>query len=99
VAVGVAALGAIFQHGIDSKLTELVPNAPSGLSEAVASGGAHGAPPRLADAAHQAFISGLNEILLFGGATVLAGALAAFALIRARDFARAREQVAVPVDA
>jgi EmrB/QacA subfamily drug resistance transporter len=99
VAVGVAALGAIFQHGIDSKLTELVPNAPSGLSETVASGGAHGVPARLSDAAHQAFISGLNEILLFGGATVLAGALAAFALIRARDFTRAREQVAVAVDA
>jgi EmrB/QacA subfamily drug resistance transporter len=99
VAIGVAALGAIFQHGIESKLTELAPSAPSGLSEVVASGGAHGVAPRLADAAHQAFISGLNEILLFGGATVLVGALAAFALIRARDFARAPETVAAPVDA
>jgi predicted MFS family arabinose efflux permease len=99
VAVGVAALGAVFQHQISTKLTELAPRAPSSLSEAVASGGAHGVPARLTDAAHEAFISGLNEILIVGGATVLVGALAAFALIRARDFAGARETVAVPVDA
>jgi EmrB/QacA subfamily drug resistance transporter len=99
VAIGVAALGAIFQHGIDSKLSELVPRAPHGLSEAVASGGTQGVPARFSDAANQAFISGLNEILLVGGATVLVGALAAFALIRASDFVRAREPVAVSVDA
>jgi EmrB/QacA subfamily drug resistance transporter len=93
VAIGIAALGAVFQHGIDSKLSELVPRAPSGLAEVVASGGGRGA------AAHQAFIAGLNEILLVGAATVLAGAVAAFALIRARDFVRAREPVAVPADA
>jgi predicted MFS family arabinose efflux permease len=93
VAIGIAALGAVFQHGIDSKLSELVPRAPSGLAEAVASGGGRGA------AAHQAFIAGLNEILLVGAATVLVGAVAAFALIRARDFVRAREAVAVPADA
>ena len=99
VAIGVAALGAIFQHRIDTELTELVPRAPGGLSEAVASGGAHGVPARLGDAAHQAFIAGLNEILLVGGATVLAGAVAAFALIRARDFTRAREPAALAGDA
>jgi len=100
VAIGIAALGAVFQHGIDTKLAELLPNRPSGLSEAVASGGGgRGVPARLTDAAHQAFIAGLNEILLVGAATVLAGAVAAFALIRARDFVRAREPVAVPADA
>jgi EmrB/QacA subfamily drug resistance transporter len=99
VAIGVAALGAVFQHGIDSKLTELAPRAPSGLSEAVASGGGKGVPARLTDAAQQAFIAGMNEILLVGGATVLIGAVAAFTLIRAKDFARAREPVAIPADA
>jgi EmrB/QacA subfamily drug resistance transporter len=100
VAIGIAALGAVFQHGIDTKLAELLPNRPSGLSEAVASGGGgRGVPARLTDAAHQAFIAGLNEILLVGAATVLAGAVAAFALIRAKDFTRAREPVAVVADA
>jgi EmrB/QacA subfamily drug resistance transporter len=99
VAIGVAALGAIFQHGIETKLAELAPGAPSGLTDAVASGGAHGAPPRLADAAHQAFIAGLNDILLVGAATLLVGTLAAFALIRARDFAGVREPAAAPADA
>jgi hypothetical protein len=56
-------------------------------------------PSRLSDAAHQAFIAGLNEILLFGGATLLIGSLAAFALIRSRDFARAPEPAAATVDA
>jgi hypothetical protein len=93
VAIGIAALGAVFQHGIDTKLSELAPRAPSGLAEVVASGGGRGA------VAHQAFIAGLNEILLVGAATVLAGAVAAFALIRARDFVRAREAVVVPADA
>jgi EmrB/QacA subfamily drug resistance transporter len=99
VAVGVAALGAIFQARIETKLAELAPGAPSGLSEAVASGGSSGVPPRLTDAAHQAFIAGLNQILLVGAAILLVGTLAAFALIRARDFARTPEPVAAPVDA
>src|SRR3954449_11283638 len=47
VAVGVAALGAIFQDRIEAKLAELAPQAPSGAGEAVASGGAHDVPPRL----------------------------------------------------
>ena len=99
VAVGVAALGAIFQARIETKLAELAPGAPSGLSEAVASGGSSGVPPRLTDAAHQAFIAGLNQILLVGAAILLIGTLAAFALIRARDFARTPDPVAAPVDA
>jgi EmrB/QacA subfamily drug resistance transporter len=39
IATGVAALGAVFQSRIDSKLSELLPNAPHGLGELVASGG------------------------------------------------------------
>src|SRR5204862_8223287 len=74
VAVGVAGLGAVFLDRINAKLTELVPHVPGGLSDAVASGGArsvaHAGPPgaraHLVSAARQAFISGLNEILLVG---------------------------------
>ena len=40
IATGVAALGAIFQTQIDSKLSELLPQAPPAFAEAVSSGGA-----------------------------------------------------------
>ncbi len=99
VAIGVAALGAVFQHRIETKLAELAPGAPAGLSDTVASGGTRGVPTRLADAAQQAFIAGLNEILLVGAATLLLGALAAFALTRSQDFARARGPVAASAEA
>jgi EmrB/QacA subfamily drug resistance transporter len=96
VAVGVAGLGAVFQHRIETKLTEL--GAPGRLADAISSGGtraaAHAGPPgaraQLEAAAREAFIAGLNEILLVGAAILLIGAIAAFALIRARDFAVAR---------
>ena len=39
IATGVAALGAVFQGRIDSKLAETLPHAPAGLGEVVASGG------------------------------------------------------------
>ena len=94
VATGIAALGAVFEQRIESKLAQLVPNAPDGLSAAVASGGsraaARAAPPagrhQVVDAAQEAFTSSLNEVLLIGAATALVGSLCAFALIRARDF-------------
>ncbi len=79
IATGTAALGAIFQSRVESKLGELLPNAPPAFGEAVSSGAAQNAipslPPQLqaqaADAANQAFVSGLNEILLVGAATAL----------------------------
>src|SRR6185369_12189361 len=43
IATGVAALGAVFQSRVDSKLAELLPHAPSGLGEVVASGGSRAA--------------------------------------------------------
>jgi hypothetical protein len=95
VAAGVAVLGAIFQHGITAKLAELLPAAPHKLGTAIASGGSSAAsrlpglsPAAAADAARQAFLAGLNEILLVGAAITLVGAVAAFALVRARDFER-----------
>ena len=98
IATGTAALGAIFQSQISSKLSELLPQAPSAFSEAVSSGAAQSAlasvPPQFraqaADAANTAFISGLNEILLVGAAIALVGGIASWALVRGRDM------VAVP---
>jgi EmrB/QacA subfamily drug resistance transporter len=94
IATGVAALGAIFQSRIDSRLAELLPGAPPGLSEAVSAGGGRAAvesvPPgsraQIADAANQAFISGFNDILLVGAAIAIVGGIVGFALVRSRDF-------------
>ena len=90
VTIGVAALGALFQSRIDAKLGELVQHLQPGVAEAVAASGTDRVPARLAPAAREAFVSGLNEILLVGAATVLVGSVAVLALIRARDFVSAQ---------
>jgi EmrB/QacA subfamily drug resistance transporter len=108
IATGVAALGAVFQSQVSTKLAELAPNAPRGFADAVSSGGAQGAlqaaPPgsraELATAANQAFISGFNEILLVGAVVALIGSLTGFALVRSRDFvAEHGQQAAEPAAA
>jgi EmrB/QacA subfamily drug resistance transporter len=107
IATGVAALGAIFQSRIDSRLAELLPNAPPGLGEAVSAGGGRAAvesaPPgnraQIADAANQAFISGFNDILLVGAAIAIAGGILGFALVRQRDFERGAEPAPEPAAA
>jgi MFS family permease len=93
IATGTAALGAIFQSRIDARLSELLPAAPNAFSEAVASGATETAvasvPPQLreraAEAANQAFVSGLNEILLVGAAIAFVGGIASWVLVRRRD--------------
>jgi EmrB/QacA subfamily drug resistance transporter len=99
VAIGVAALGAIFQDRIASKLAEVRPNVPAGAAESVAAGDIHAVGSGLANAARAAFISGLNEILLVGAATLLVGAVASFVLIRGRDLAGAREPAPATAEA
>ena len=89
VAVGIAALGAVFQGRVESKLGDLLASGPPALqgqagelAPAVSSGNADAAiaaaPPEaqafLADAAREAFLSGLNEIFLIAGVTALVGA-------------------------
>jgi MFS family permease len=95
IATGVAGLGAIFQSQVSSKLAEIAPpHTPSSFSDAVSSGGiqaaVQAAPPseqaQLTTAAHQAFISGFNEILLVGAIVALVGAVAGFTLVRSSDF-------------
>lgn len=97
IATGIAALGAVFQSQVDSKLSSLLPNAPHGLAEAVSSGGSRaaasfGSPaerPEIVHAAKVAFVSGFNEILLIGSILSFAAAAAGFALVRQRDFVQA----------
>ncbi len=95
IATGVAGLGAVFQGRVDSKLGDLLPNAPNGLGEAVASGGSHAvaelplSPAIHAKAVHAAdvaFVSGFNDIILIAAIVSFAGALCGFLLVRSEDF-------------
>jgi EmrB/QacA subfamily drug resistance transporter len=93
IATGTAVLGAIFQSGISSKLSEIAPQLPSSFADAVSSGAAHNAvqalPAQLQDqalnAGNIAFISAFNTILIVGAAIALAGSLASWVLIRGKD--------------
>ena len=75
IATGIAGLGAIFQDKILSELHG------TGSAAAVASGAVQGSA-----IAREAFISGLNEILLVGAIVAFAGAILGFVLVRGRDF-------------
>ena len=102
-AVGIAGLGALLQSKISDKLDAALANAPlprgaSGqIAEAVSSGGASAAaqavPPQarelVADAAHRAFIDGLNEILVVAAVLAFVGGVLALLLVRGRDFVAA----------
>jgi EmrB/QacA subfamily drug resistance transporter len=109
IATGVASLGAVFQSQVASKLSTLLPGAPPGLAEAVASGGSRAAAgaappgqrPEIVHAAKVAFVSGFNEILLIGAILSFAGAALGFALVRASDFIQAspEPEAAEPVPA
>jgi EmrB/QacA subfamily drug resistance transporter len=95
IATGVAGLGAIFQSQVNSKLGELVPHAPKGLGEIVASSGSRGVealqlPPAIGaktvHAADVAFVSAFNEIILIAAIVSFVGAGLGFALTRSSSF-------------
>ena len=95
IATGVAGLGAVFQGRVDSRLSDLLPNAPDGLGEAVASGGSRAVaelplPPAIhakaTHAADVAFVSGFNDIILIAAIISFIGAALGFWLVRSEDF-------------
>jgi EmrB/QacA subfamily drug resistance transporter len=109
IATGVAALGAIFQSRVESKLGELLAGTPAAsathpIAHILGSGqvgrAAALAPPALrptvAHAARQAFITGLNELFVIAGICAFVTALLAFALVRQRDFAPAQQPAPAP---
>ena len=104
IATGVASLGAVFQSQISSRLSEQLPHAPSGLADAVASGGLKAAvastPPagqhQVEVASKAAFVGAMNEILLIAGLISLTGAVLGFALVRGRDFVALGQPQAAP---
>jgi EmrB/QacA subfamily drug resistance transporter len=104
IATGVASLGAVFQSQVASKLSSLLPHAPHGLAEAVASGGSRAAAafarpaerPEVVHAAKVAFVSGFNEILLIGSILSFVVAAAGFLLVRQTDFVQAKDETSQP---
>ena len=97
IATGVAGLGAVFQSSVNSKLSELLPRAPSGLGEVVASGGSRAAGavtparirPEVVHASDVAFVGAFNEIILIAAVLSFVGAALGFLLVRSRDFVQA----------
>jgi EmrB/QacA subfamily drug resistance transporter len=92
IATGIAALGAIFQSQIASSLS--ASGLSSKLSPAIASGALPSLPPRVPPhleqhvevASREAFISGMNTILLVAAFVLFTGAILAFVLVRQQDF-------------
>jgi len=99
LATGIAGLGAIFQHRIDAEVADSLAGGPGAsmagrFSDAVAAGAtdqaaaAAPAPMRdqLIELGHNAFISGLNTLLLVAGTVAIVGAIGSAVLVRQRDF-------------
>jgi EmrB/QacA subfamily drug resistance transporter len=100
IATGIAALGAIFESRLASKLAPALVGTPvagkaHSIAHGVAVGGAQAVlarvPPGLRAAAtrgiHGAFAGALNDILIVAAVVAFVGAALALALIRSRDFA------------
>jgi predicted MFS family arabinose efflux permease len=103
IAIGIAAWGAIFLGRGANKVEAMLAGTPSAtgdrprqLVEAVSSGNLDGALQNVpagsrasvANAAHEGFLAGMNEILMLGGIFAFAGAVAALWLVRESDIER-----------
>jgi EmrB/QacA subfamily drug resistance transporter len=104
VATGVAALGAVFQHRLQSTLHGAVGGheAPA-LARAIAAGGTKAAArisgnrSSVVFASHHAFVTGINGVVMVGAITVAVGAVFAM-LVRRKDFySRRRDGYRPPV--
>jgi len=98
IATGIAAWGAIFQHVVreefvrDAARADLSGTQRRGgeVADFIAFGGAgRSGNPQLARVGEQAFVAGLNHLLLLAGLLAFAGALLCAVLIRPADFAPA----------
>src|SRR3954471_4668480 len=111
IAVGIAAWGAIFLGRGADKVSQLLAGTPGAtgdrprqLVEAVSSGNLDnalanvpaGSRASVANAAHEGFLAGMNQILMLGGIFALAGAVAALWLVRESDIQRAEVVEAEP---
>jgi EmrB/QacA subfamily drug resistance transporter len=99
VALGVAALGALFQDRVQAHVRDVLSGTPLGshagqVADAFTSGNSAAAfasvPPGqrgfLAQAAESSFVSGLDAIMLAAAIACFAGAVLSLLLVRQRDF-------------
>jgi EmrB/QacA subfamily drug resistance transporter len=92
IATGIAGLGAIFQHVVATSFTEAAQGRiPRGVGGSVADFVSFGAYHRVGSQAldriaEQAFVDGLNDILLYAGLLAFVGAALSVVLTRQRDF-------------
>jgi hypothetical protein len=99
IATGIAALGALFQARVETKVVELLAATPVAdrahlLGKLVVGGQADEALRSLptplrgvaAQAAREGFVSGLGEILVVAAVVAFVGAVLAFLLVRGSDF-------------
>jgi hypothetical protein len=96
IATGIAALGAIFQDRVSSRIESSLHGVPNArrIAEAVTNGNARsvlGSVPasarqHVATVARASFISGLNDILVTGAIVAAVGAVLAALLVRRQDF-------------
>jgi EmrB/QacA subfamily drug resistance transporter len=100
IATGIAGLGAIFQSRVHDKVSAALAHVPgaashvSQFSHAVTSGAtkkaAAAVPPsqrdKLIAVGHDAFINGLNHLLVVAAVVAFVGAALALVLVRQRDF-------------
>src|SRR4051794_28223746 len=102
IATGIAAWGAIFQHVVGSEFARVAAAAGvrglagrgQQVSDFIAFGGARRTGnPQLARLGEQAFVSGLNHVLVLASIVAFAGAALCAVLLRPADFASARAPV------
>jgi EmrB/QacA subfamily drug resistance transporter len=99
IATGIAGLGAVFQHRVESIVVSGLAGTPASgragqIAEAVSSGGgsrvtdAVPAPARaeVGRVITEAFVGALNTLLVIGSVTALIGGVLAAVLVRPRDF-------------
>ena len=89
IATGIAAWGAIFQHVVTGRFTEIAAGAriPGDIADFISFGGAaRSGNEALARLGEDAFVHGLNEILLLAAIVAFAGAALSAVLVRPADF-------------
>ena len=108
VATGIAGLGAILQASVTSSVESSLRGVPGvdasqiahevatgATKQAIASAPVH-ARVAVARAARDAFVSGLDRILLVAAIVAFVGAVLGFALVRRRDFVQHGAPATVP---
>jgi EmrB/QacA subfamily drug resistance transporter len=99
LAIGVAALGAVFQQRITTSMSKSVGAHAAALGRVISSAGVKAAShgqPKIEVAARVAFVSGFRMIILIGASIVAVGAVVAAFLVRSKDFHRATTPAPAP---